>query len=328
MISFLVAFLKERILTEESDLISPDTQDDDHERLVILIRKIAESGGDTALVVSQVLPELVRISGLTLFRLRRSEPRFSQSVWPWLSGEKPGDLTMQDANKFLCACILELNAGKTDVWDNTACFVSDILEEPGNLWKSIVSHSPEGWAEQFWEYNLHPEQSVFHRLHDIAGRMQWYYHGDARQIWENFPDNPSEVFRRLKVLDIPRSTACLIIGALKDEGYVEGAFDIVGDIVDSRVLARIACGEGSRITPYQARMLARKISGRDPWILDRPLYVLGMTTCAPGPRCHRCPACAGCVYAVSADLGVRIGTAVYEGLFGQKTVQKNLKSWM
>ena len=294
--------------------------------MITLIREIA--GADSQQVVIRALPELVRIAGRTLLNIRRSEPRFRESEWPWISGVRPEDLTMQDANKFLCSCILELHAGKTDVWDNTACFVNEVLENPSNLWKAIMAHSPEGWAEQFWEYNLHPEPSVHNRLREIASRMIWYYHGDARQIWEDFFDNPREVFRRLKILEVPQSTACLVIGALKDEGYIEGEFDIVGDVVDSRVIARIACGEGSRLTPYQARLLARKICARDPWILDRPLYVLGVTTCAPGPRCRRCPAKDGCVYAVSKALGVSIGTVVYEGLFGQKTVQKSLKKWI
>jgi hypothetical protein len=295
---------------------------------MFLVHQISTAAGNRELVVRKALPELIRIAGRTLIHLRNTEARFSQSDWQWLAGGRHENLTMQDANKFLCAGILELHAGKTDVWDNTAFFVSEVLGEPENLWKSIASHSYRGWTEQYWEYHIHPEQSVHNRLYRVAQQMLWYYHGDTRQIWEGFCDNPPEVFRRLKVLDIPRSTACLVMGALKDEGYIDGAFDIVGDVVDSRVIARIVCGEGSRISPYQARLVARMICSRDPWILDRPLYILGMTTCAPGPRCHRCPAAAGCVYAVSAELGVQIGTAVSEGLFGQKTVQKSLKTWL
>jgi hypothetical protein len=302
--------------------------DDDHQRLLTLIREISVAEPDPQQLILRILPELIRISGRTLLSLRRSEPRFRESEWPWLSGVRAGDLTIQDANKFICGCILELQAGKTDVWDNVACFANDILEEPDNLWRAIAAHSPDGWAGQFWEYNLHTEPLVHNRLFEAAKRMIRYYHGDARQIWEEYSDNPREVFRRLGMLDIPRSTACLVIGALKDEGYVHGAFDIVGDVVDSRVLARVACGEVSRITPYQARILARRICARDPWILDRPLYVLGMTTCAPGPRCRRCPAHTGCMYAVSTSLGLSVGKVLYKGFFGQKTIQKSLKRWL
>lgn len=309
-------------------LITKGFFEDDHARLIRIVQEIVHAQTDSGPVVDGYIPELIRITGRALLHLRQSEPRFGKSEWPWLSGISAGDLDSRQANKFLCACILEMQAGTTDVWDNTASFVKEILNEPDNIWKEIRSHSPRGWAEQFWEYELHPDPMVHNRLYDVAGRMLWYYHGDARQIWEGLSDNPREIFHRIRVLHLPRSTACLVIGALKDEGYVEGAFDIVGDVVDSRVLARVVCGEAGRITPYQSRMLARRIYARDPWILDRPLYVLGMTTCTPGPGCHRCPVSSGCLYSVSRSLGVSVGTAVYERFFGRKTVQKSLKSWL
>jgi hypothetical protein len=202
------------------------------------------------------------------------------------------------------------------------------MESPENLWQAIAKHSLKEWSDLFWDYHLHPEPDVYNRLREVAVLVIRYYHGDARLIWEGFSENPQEVFRRLAVLGLPRSTSCLVIGALKDQGYLEGSYDIVGDIVDSRVIARIACGEWNRITPYQARRLARMICPRDPWILDRPLYVLGMSSCGPGPRCRVCPAKNGCIYAVSQRLGVRVGTRLHEALFGVKTVQKSLKNWM
>jgi hypothetical protein len=308
--------------------LTADSAGDEGERLASIIRKIADTKGESRPVNDKLIPELLRIAGRTLLSLRRSEPRFRESEWQWLSGISPDALTREDANKFLCACILEYQAGKVDVWDNTAYFCRDILEEPADLWRAILSHSSVGWADQFFEYELHPEPLVHARLRDVASFMVRYYCGDARQIWDGYYDNPDEVFRRLLVLNIPRSTACLVIGALKDEGYLKGPFDIVGDVVDSRVIARIACGEYSGITSYQARMLARMICSQDPWILDRPLYVLGMSFCSPGPRCRICPARSGCVYAVSNSLGVNIGTVVYESLFGRKTVQKSLKNWL
>jgi hypothetical protein len=307
-------------------VLSSDSSEADHKRLISLIHEISSLKGYE--VVSVHLPELMHITCRTLQHLRRSEPRFRTSEWPWLSGVSAEDLTMQDANRFLCACILELNAGKTDVWENTTYFVQEILDDPENLWHSILMHSSEGWAKQFWEYDLHPEPAVHARLYEVASLMIRYYHGDARQIWADYLSNPQEVFRRIKVLNVARSTACLIIGALKDEHYLEGVFDIVGDVVDSRVLGRIVCGEGSGLSSYQARILGRMVSSEDPWMLDRPLYVLGMSYCGPGPRCRRCPVHERCVYAISSDLGLPVGKPIYEGLFGQKTVQKSLKRWL
>jgi hypothetical protein len=309
-------------------LFSPEHSDRDYGRLACIIQEIHDSSGKKDETIRRNIPDIMRLAGRTLLGLRSSEPRFRESDWHWLSGVSPGDLTMQDANAFLCACILEFRSGKTDVWDNAAYLVTEILDNPENLWQAIVSHSPKGWEDQFWEYDLHPDKAVYLRLREIACLMIRYYHGDARQIWCDYLDHPLEVFKRLKVLGVPRSTACLVIGALKDEGYLEGAFDIVGDVVDSRVLGRIACGEGSGLSSYQARILGRMISPQDPWILDRPLYVLGMSCCAPGPRCRVCPARQGCLYAISGDIGVHIGSSLYEELFGQKTEQKSLKKWL
>lgn len=308
-------------------LFLPDSDDESHQRLEALITAVYNSRSDPQ-KVREYLPELMKITGRTLLRLRRSEPRFRESEWLWLSGVSPDDLAMPDANAFLCACFLEFRAGKADVWDNCGYFINDILDNPSNLWHAITAHSPQGWEEQFWEYNLHPEKEVYLRLYEIAALMIRYYHGDSRQIWADYLDQPQEVFNRLKILGLPRSTACLILGALKDEGYLEGPYDIVGDVVDSRVLGRIACGVGSGMSSYQARMMGRMIAPGDPWVLDRPLYVLGMSTCAPGPRCRGCPARCGCVYFISRELSMSVGPVLYEILFGQKTVQKSLKRWL
>lgn len=308
-------------------LFFSDSDDGTPQRLEELVSAIYNSRSDQQ-TAREHLPELMKIAGRTLLGLRRSEPRFRESEWLWLSGVSPDDLTMADANAFICACFLEFRAGKTDVWDNCGYFISDILDNPSNLWHAITAHSPQGWEEQFWEYNLHPEKERHLRLYDIASLMIRYYHGDARQIWADYLDQPQEVFNRLKILGLPRSTACLVLGALKDEGYLEGPYDIVGDVVDSRVLGRLVCGIGSGMSSYQARMMGRMIAPGDPWVLDRPLYVLGMSTCAPGPRCRGCPARSGCVYFISQGRSMPIGTTIYEVLFGQKTVQKSLKRWL
>lgn len=305
-----------------------DLTDEEEVQLEGLLHTLALNESDPQVSILKVLPELLRISGRTLLRLRRFEPRFRESEWPWLSREGNANLPMQDANKFLSGCILEFRAGKTDVWDNVTYFNDEILENPRNIWQSIISHPQQEWKDLFWDYNLHPELDVYMRLREIAVLMLRYYHGDARLIWEGYSDKPQEVFRRLSILGIPQSTACLVIGALKDKGYVEGPYEIVGDIVDSRVIARMACGEWRHITAYQARRLAWMICPKDPWILDRPLYVLGMSSCGPGPRCRTCPAKDGCLYAVSERLGIKVGTLVYEALFGRKTVQKSLKNWL
>jgi hypothetical protein len=159
--------------------------------------------------------------------------------------------------RFLCACFLEYRSGKTDVWDNVEFFVDEILDNPDNLWQEIVHHTYEGWHERFFDYNLHPEQGIHDRLYRIATNMIRFYAGDGRQIWGGYEDDPDEIYKRLLLLQIPPSTACLIVGTLKDLGYVHGPFDIVGDIVDARVLGRMVCGDGTCISSLSARRLAR-----------------------------------------------------------------------
>lgn len=308
-------------------LITDSSPDTDTDRLETLVKEVGSTDCDDQVSIQALLSELIRISGRTIHTLKLAKPRFRQSDWPHLNISSKDQLTKQDANKFLCGCILEYQAGKVDIWDNTTWFIEEILSDPENLWALIKNHNPADWHALFWEYNLHPEERIHDRLWEVANRMVRYYQGDARQIWSEYKEAPHEVFKRLRILGLPRSTACLVIGALKDEGYIQGKFDIVGDIVDSRVIARLVLGESGGLTSYQARYLTRMIAPDDPWVLDRPLYVLGMSYCIPGPRCGHCPVRSRCTYAICKKMGVTIGKKLHGALFSHKTIQKSLRPW-
>lgn len=299
----------------QNDLMSP-----------LIPRMAYVSDKDTA-DICQVTGEVLQIVSDALHRLTREHPRFRASDSIMLADSSPEEMTRKEANAFLCACFLEYRSGKTDVWDNVVFFTEEVLDNPHNLWQEILDHTLEGWNERFFDYNLHPEPKIHTRLYKIATLMIRFYAGDGRQIWTGYEHDPESVYKRLLLLQIPRSIACLIVGTLKDLGYVQGPFDIVGDIVDSRVLGRMICGDGSGITPMKARRLARMLSPDDPWDLDRPLYLIGSTWCGPGPKCRACPVKHACVLSVSEELGIRPDPVFRDTLFGRKTIQRTLKQW-
>ena len=301
--------------------------EDQQNRMALLVRRYASLSSDPLHEKEQISAEVIRAVADALIRLRRENPRFKGSEWSWLFSSPSGNMTRKSANKFLCACFLDFRSGKADIWDNTIYFIEDILEDPENIWQVIHNHTREEWKERFFEYNLHPEITVHERLWKIASGMIRFYAGDGRQIWTGFENSPDEVYKRLNVLQIPRSISCLIIGALKDEGCVTGPFDIVGDIVDARVIGRMLCGVGSDITPFKARKLARMVAPEDSWVLDRPLYLIGSAWCGPGPKCRACPVHYSCFYAISQDLNIKPEPDISNLLLGIRTVQKTLRHW-
>lgn len=298
----------------------------DTDDLIMLSGLLSDDSPKNRDMVREYAGRVIRIVSDGLLRLRRENPRFRECEWEWIT-RSSGTISRRDANKFLCACFLDYRAGKTDIWDNVAFFVEDILEDPANVWKAILEHTFDEWESRFDDYNLHPELAVHKRLYSIADRMIRFYAGDGRLIWSGFEEAPEEVFKRLSLLQIPRSVACLVIGALKDEGYVSGPFDIVGDIVDARVIGRMICGDGSGITPWQARRLGRMLSPEDPWQLDRPLYLIGSAWCGPGPRCKACPVRRSCLLAVSDQLGIRPDPMLRDLLLPRKSSQHTLRRW-
>ncbi len=298
-----------------------------HALLRALIAQMTDLSRADPATVSRLTHTVIHIIADALLRLTREHHRFRESDSAVLFEHPAPCMTRREANTFLCACFLEYRSGKTDVWDNVEFFVDEILDNPDNLWQEIVHHTYEGWHERFFDYNLHPEQGIHDRLYRIATNMIRFYAGDGRQIWGGYEDDPDEIYKRLLLLQIPPSTACLIVGTLKDLGYVHGPFDIVGDIVDARVLGRMVCGDGTCISSLSARRLARMLSPDDPWRLDRPLYLIGSRWCGPGPRCRACLVKEACVYAIAQELGIQPDPVVRESFFGRKSIQKTLKQW-
>lgn len=300
----------------------PDTSD----RMGMLVQEMAAVSSGNPDEVRKIGSEIVRLVADTLVNLRQDNPRFREPDCTLLPAFK-SDCGRRDANRFLCACFLEYRSGKTDVWDNVAFFTEEILDDPMNIWQVIMDHTYDGWKDRFFDYNLHPMPEIHNRLYIIANRMVRFYTGDGRQIWDEYTHDPESVYKRLLILQVPRSTACLVVGILKDRGYIQGPFDIVGDIVDSRVLGRMICGDGSAISSVQVRRLARIMAPADPWILDLPLYLIGSVWCGPGPKCRACPVQRSCVSAVSDKRDIRPDPLFRDIFFGKKTEQRTLRRW-
>ncbi|NLW76960.1 MAG: hypothetical protein GXY18_11130 [Methanomicrobiales archaeon] len=300
---------------------------DGENRISELIALMAQPPSHDPEMIKKVTYDLVRVVASALMRLRENNPRFGESECSILGEASTVPMGRKEANAFLCACFLEIRSGNTDIWDNVEFFAEEVLDDPENLWQSILDHTEEGWNERFFDYNLHPDEKVHARIYHIANLIVRFYAGDGRQIWMGYEQDPESVYKRLLMLQIPRSIACLIVGILKDKGYIQGPFDIVGDIVDSRVLGRMICGDGSSITPMKARRLARMIAPVDPWVLDRPLYLIGSSWCGPGPKCRACPVRDVCVFSIFEERGIRPDPIFRDHLFGKKSVQKTLKKW-
>lgn len=302
------------------------TEPNRSEKMELLVTRMVNPPPDDRGTVCQIASEIIQLVADKLLTLKHDNPRFRESDSSLYVGLKEIN-GRKEANIFLCACFLEYRSGKTDVWDNAVYFVEEVLNDPENLWQAILDHTYDGWKERFYDYNLHPMPEIHNRLYFIANRMVRFYAGDGRQIWNEYMQDPEVVYKRLLMLQIPKSIACLVVGSLKDLGYVRGPFDIVGDIVDSRVLGRMICGDGSGITFMKARRLARMLVPDDPWILDLPLYLIGSSWCGPGPKCRACPVRNTCVFAVSTELNIRPDPVFREVLLGKKTVQRTLRRW-
>ena len=306
-------------------MISPDSAPDDPDssEILSLIRDIGDGDSDMRVSVNSIIRCITRF----LLKLRASDPLYARASWDWIGEMRSEKLSKRDANNFLFSAILDYRAGPVDIWDNARFFIEEVFHNPDQIWNQIQEYSPEEWSDEFVAFDLHRDRKVHDRLSIVAERMIRYYIGDARRIWEGYEDMPDEIFKRMKILMVPDTTACLVIGALKDVGIATGRCDIRADTPVRRVLARMVCGQFRPLSPYNAMSLARMMFPDDPWTLDRPLYVLGIRQCGPLPRCSVCPAARVCVYKTGGYGITRTDTEIYRCLFGQKSDQKTLKIW-
>jgi len=223
------------------------------------------------------------------------ENRGDDNSWEWLvPGKAP---TMKDANKFFLGAILQWQISAEVAWSNARRFSEEILCDPDNLWAAVASVPFEDWKLKKGEYGLHWLHKGHERVWTIGRRINQWYGGDARRIWQG--QSVDAVLDRLGDLRAGSQISKMIVGALKDTGQVSGRNDVKVDTHVCRVLGRVFRGK-----PFDAMNDAGKVveltgamHPADPWLLDRPLHLMGQLTCRPKePKCEGCYLRHECVY--------------------------------
>lgn len=211
--------------------------------------------------------------------------------WAWI--EEVDELDMRRANKFMLGSLLDFQIKAERAWENARRLAEDLLGDPDGLWHSIASVPSQEWDDRRPAYRLHRFHWVHSQVHKTAVQMVGAYSGDARRVWCGQP--PSTVQVRLKALGLGDQRSRMAVGALIDTSQIEGTGDVKADIHVKRVLGRIL--EGSSMSEAQATHAARSLSPQNPWLVDRPAYLIGKEFCAPvDPRCAECPAAARCCF--------------------------------
>jgi len=206
--------------------------------------------------------------------------------WYWLKpDQRPSKI---DANKFMLASILDYQMRAEVVWENARRLAEDIYDDPESLWQLITSVSLDEWMSNRKEYSIHRFSKGHERVWTIGRRLVHYYEGDARAIWEG--QSVEEILVRLNDLRVGEQISRMIVGALIDTRQISGRSDVKVDIHVRRVLGRLLQGnEFGEDDKKRVIELTREMSPENPWLLDRPLYLLGKQVCtATNPKCSEC----------------------------------------
>ena len=217
-----------------------------------------------------------------------------EGFWAWLVNGKPA--SKKDASKFLLGSILDYQIPAERAWENARRLAEDILDDPDDLWHRISSIPKSEWMSRRAEYSLHRFPQAHERVWRIASDIVAHYDGDARRIWENQP--PRVVLDRLNWLRVGEQISQMVVGALIDTGQIEGSGDVKADAHVRRVLGRLLRGHPFTLREASAAVEAtRKMHHENPWLLDRPLYLLGKRVChASDPKCGECYARGVCTF--------------------------------
>jgi endonuclease III len=225
--------------------------------------------------------------------LRIRSERGDTLFWPWLDSFKGRPADKKAANKFLLGAILDWQIPANRAWDNAERFAEGIFGDPDDLWQAIVAVPQSEWDSMWKAYALHRFRVGHTRVWKIAQRIVVHYRGDARLIWEG--QNIAAVLDRLSNLEVGEQISRMVAGALLDTGQIEGIGDVKADRHVCRVLGRVL--RGFSVSPAEATALARQIFPENPWVLDRPLFLIGKEICvATHPLCHHCGLRPDCVY--------------------------------
>lgn len=214
-----------------------------------------------------VMGDRVKVVATQLLSNRGKDAEF----WYWLKPNIPP--SKKDANKFLLASILDYQMRAEVVWENARRLAEDILGNPEDLWRSITDMTLEEWNRKRKEYSLHRFPKGHERVWKIGKRVVQQYEGDARNIWMN-QSIESTLFRLLD-LGAGEQISRMIVGALLDTGQIAGKSDVKVDVHVRRVLGRILRGTAFSDSDTKLVLdITREMHPENPWLLDRPLYLL------------------------------------------------------
>jgi endonuclease III len=182
------------------------------------------------------------------------------------------------------------------VWGNAKKLAEGILGDPDKLWHRITRVSLADWMSKRKEYALHWLSKAHERVWTIGKRIVEQHEGDARKIWDK--QSIDATLYRLTELGVGPQISRMVVGALYDTGIISGKADVKVDIHVRRVLGRVFQGsEFSLEDTGKVIEITRKMHPQNPWLLDRPLYLLGQQTCkAKKPKCDSCYLAAECIY--------------------------------
>lgn len=214
--------------------------------------------------------------------------------WDWLRPNQP--VSMKDANKFLLASILDYQILAETAWGNAKRLAEDILQDPDKLWHEITSITLPEWISKRKEYALHRFPKGHERVWTIGKRIVQQYDGDARKIWDN--QSIDATLYRLNDLGVGEQISRMVVGALIDTGKLMGKGDVKVDVHVRRVLGRAVQGyEFPLQETGKVIDLTRSMHPANPWLLDRPLFLLGKQICeAEKPKCPSCFLQSVCAY--------------------------------
>jgi endonuclease III len=202
--------------------------------------------------------------------------------WPPLRKGVQAD--KRSANKFFLASLLQYQVKAYANWRHALAFAEETLGDPEDLWDTIAAFKREVWATRFRTYKLHRFPKAHERVWRIAGEIIRRYQGDARMIWDQ--QDPALALGRLEEMRVGPQISRMIVGALIDTGQIRGQGDVKADVHVCRVLGRVF--KGRDFSPDEATVAARQMA-TNPWLLDYPLWRLGMNTCRPrDPSCGEC----------------------------------------
>lgn len=214
-----------------------------------------------------------------------------QIFWPWLNN----DSDKVSANLFFAWAILDYQMPAIRVAENVEKLNSR-LNYPKNLYETIINYSLEDWNSKWKEFNLHRFPKAHERLWKIGKRLCEVYGGDARNLWLN--GTAATTYANLIAIGLGEQLSNMVLGALMDLEIIQGGGDVKADIHVSRVVGRLIEGKGFTNRDKQKVIdTTRKINPNNPWLIDRPLFLVGRYLChSRNPECDRCPLQDHCTY--------------------------------